>query len=470
MNSTTQLLIIGAGPGGYTAAFLAADYGMDITLVDQSPAPGGVCLQRGCIPSKALLHATKIMSDARKSEALGITFEKINLDLEKLRIWKNNTITKLTQGLTYLCQQRKVRYVQGKASFTQSNTVLIEKPDGSQETISFEKAILATGSSPVRLPDAPNSSNLMDSTAALNIEDVPPSLLIIGGGYIGLELGCVYAGLGSAVSVIEMTETLLPGVDRDLVRPLEKNLKRHFNSISLKSKVTAIEPVEQNLRVTSIDKKGKTKSQEYDKVLIAIGRRPNTQGFGLENTKITPNQRAFIPVNAQGQTDDPAIYAIGDITGEPMLAHKAAHEGRNVVETICGKKSNFTPTVIPAVVFTHPEIAWCGLTETQAAQANCPVTITKFPWTASGRALTLNNTDGLTKLVIDPQTRKILGVGISGPGAGELIAEGVLAVEMGATADQLKSIIHPHPTLSETLMESAETFFGQSTHTFQAKK
>ncbi len=470
MTSNTQLLIIGAGPGGYTAAFLAADLGMDVTLVDPSPHLGGVCLHHGCIPSKTLLHATNIISESKEAEAFGITFDKTHIDLDKLRHWKNSVTTKLANGLNHLCKQRKIHTIQGKATFENSNTVCIHRPDESKEKLTFEKAILATGSSPVRLPNIPDSTRILNSTTALNLENIPKSLLIVGGGYIGLELGSVYAGLGSDVSVVEMTDGLLPGVDRDLVRPLERRLKRILKKTSLNTKVTHIEETNQGLLVTSENAKGKSDSQEYEKVLIAIGRKPNTADMGLENTNIKLDKRGFVKVTTQRQTADSAIFAIGDITGEPMLAHKAAHEGRTAVETLHGKNTSFEPKAIPAVVFTDPEIATCGLTENQATKENRAVKIAKFPWAASGRALTLNRNEGVTKLIIDPESQKILGVGIVGPGAGELIAEGVLAIEMGTTADQLQSIIHPHPTLSETLMESAEAFLGQSTHIFRPKK
>ena len=466
----TQLLVIGAGPGGYAAAFYAADLGMTVTLVDTELNPGGVCLYRGCIPSKALLHAAKVVSESRDAKEFGITFGEPGIDLNKLRDWKNGVVAKLTGGLGQLTKQRKITFIQGKAAFIDSSTIKVQKAGGSTENIRFEHAILATGSRPVTLPDVPDSPLVLNSTTALEIRDIPSSLLVVGGGYIGLELGTVYAGLGGAVSVVEMTQGLLPGADRDLVTVLEKRLKTIFKSIMLGAKVARIEAGVKNVKVTFETADGKTSQETYDKILISIGRRPNSSDLGLENTKVTVTPRGFIQVDLQRRTTDPAIFAIGDVAGEPMLAHKASHEGRVAVDAIAGKKTAFEPKAIPAVVFTDPEIAWCGLTETQAKQENRNVTIAKFPWGASGRAMTLNRTDGLTKLILDPDTQRVLGMAVVGPGAGELISEGVLAVEMGSTAEDVKLAIHPHPTTSETIMEAAETFFGHATHIYRPKK
>lgn len=476
MSTQTKLVVIGGGPGGYAAAFLAADLGLAVTLVDTDKNPGGVCLSRGCIPSKALLHAAKVLSESQGAKEFGISFEKPKIDLNKLRDWKNSVVTKLTGGLGQLCRQRKVTYIQGRAAFLNSNTIKIKKDDESEQNLAFEKAILATGSEPIRLPNTPDSPCILDSTAALELENIPKSLLVIGAGYIGLELGTVYAALGSAVSVVEMTPGILPGTDRDLTNVLQKRLKTIFQSIMLETKVVTLQETakglpagRQGVSVQLEDKAGKKSSQEYEKVLVAVGRKPNSAGLGLENTKVQTDARGFVKVNAQRQTTDPSIYAIGDVAGEPMLAHKAAHEGRVAAEAIAGRKVAFEPKAIPAVVFTDPEIAWCGLTETQAAKENRKVEVVKFPWSASGRALTLNRPDGLTKLILDPSTQRVLGAAMVGVGAGELIAEGVLAVEMGAVASDVKLSIHPHPTLSETVMETAETFFGQSTHLYRPK-
>lgn len=467
MTAHTQLLIIGAGPGGYAAAFRAADLGLQVTLVDTEKVIGGICLSRGCIPSKALLHTAKILADSREAEEIGITFAAPQIHLDKIRDWKNRVVSRLTAGLTQLCHQRKVKFIEGKATFLNSNTVKIENSVGKGQELSFDHAILATGSRPIPLSLAPKSPRILDSTSALEIENIPERLLVVGGGYIGLELGTVYCEIGSKVSMVEMMPTLLPGVDRDLTTILEKRITRRFTDIKLNTKVTAMKETPNGISVTFEDKTGKTLTEEYDKVLIAIGRAPNSHTVGLENTNVQIAEDGFVQVNAQRQTTDPKIYAIGDITGNPMLAHKASHEGRVAAEAVSGKRAVFEPKAIPAVVFTDPEIACCGVTEDQAAEKNISVKVLKFPWAASGRAITLNRTDGLTKLLVDPQTERILGVGIVGVNAGELISEGVIAVEMGANATDLKQCIHPHPTLSETMMECSETFFGPSTHLYR---
>lgn len=469
-NKTTPLLILGAGPGGYTAAFYAADLGLEVTLVDLNAAPGGVCLYEGCIPSKTLLHAAKILAEAQDAQAFGITFSPPQMDLDKLRLRKDDVIAKLARGLGQLTRQRRIKYIQGRAKFLDSHRAEIEKNDRSKETLVFEKAILATGSRPISLSQTPLSRHILSSTTALALEDIPSSLLIVGGGSIGLELGSIYARWGSAVSIAEMMPGILPGVDRDLVDILEKRLKTVFASIRLDTQITAMKEIPNGIKVSSEEKNGKTAEQEFEKVLICIGRRPNSDNLGLENTKVEINARGFVKVNAKRLTADPSIYAVGDITGEPMLAHKASYEGRVAVEAILGEKTVFAPKAIPSVVFTDPEIAFCGLTETQAAKENKKIEIAKFPWGASGRALTLNRTDGLTKLIIDPATQRLLGVGLVGSGAGEMIAEGVLAVETNATVADLKSSIHPHPTLSETVLEAAEVFFGHSPHLYRPKK
>ncbi len=465
-----KLVVVGAGPGGYAAAFLAADLGIETTLVDLEPNPGGVCLYRGCIPSKALLHVAKVISESRESKELGIDFGQPKINLDQVRTWKNKVISQMTGGLGTLSKQRKINFIQGRATFTSSNAIHIKKSDGSEMALTFDNAILATGSQPIALPFAPASKRILDSTTALDLVDIPEKLLVLGGGYIGLELGTAYSELGSKVSVVEMMPNLLAGVDRDLGTILETRIKKHFSGVKVNTKVTKMEETKDGVKVTFEDKEGKTTSEEYNKVLVAIGRRPNTKNLGLEKTKITLTDRGFVQVDLQRRTTDPKIYAIGDIAGDPMLAHKASHEGRVAVETIAGHKVAFEPQAIPAVVFTDPEIAWCGLTETEATAQNREVKVVKFPWGASGRAVTLNRTDGLTKIIIDPQTERILGIAICGVGAGEMIAEGVLAIEMGAVVADLKLSIHAHPTLSETVMESAESFFGLSTHIYRPKK
>ena len=466
-----NICVIGAGPGGYAAAFLAADLGMNVTLVDKEKNPGGVCLYRGCIPSKALLHVAKLLNETEEAKNWGIEFTKPKIDLDKLRDWKNKVVDKLTSGVGSVAKFRKVNYIQGTAVFKNSTTLIVEKKDGGKEELKFDKIVIATGSRIATISSLEiKSSRLLNSTSALNLPAIPKSLLVIGGGYIGLELGSVYQALGSKVSVVEMLDGLLPGADRDLVSHLSKRLKEKFESIMLNSKVVEMKEVKDGMQVKIQDGEGKTAEHIYDYVLMSVGRKPDTSGLGLENTKVKVNERGWINVNNQMKTNDPDIYAIGDIVGEPMLAHKASHEGRVAVEVIAGHKSAFEPMAIPAVVFTDPEIAWAGLTENQAKENKISYEVAKFPWAASGRATTLDRFDGVTKILVDPACQRILGIGICGPGAGELIAEGVLAIEMGANLTDLKLTIHPHPTLSETIMEAAEVFFGQSTHIYRPKK
>src|SRR5665213_852358 len=413
MSSSIQLVVIGAGPGGYAAAFLAADLGMEVAIVEKETNPGGVCLYRGCTPSKALLHVAKIISEAKHAKAFGVEYNEPKIDVNKLRDWKKSVVSKLTGGLGQLAKARKIKYYQGEASFINSNTLKIKKADGSSEELSFQKAILATGSRPAVIPNLPKSPDIWDSTGALELENIPHNLLVVGGGYIGMELGTVYHELGSKVSVVEMTPGLLPGADRDLTDVLYKRVKVLFAKIMLETKVVKMESSKNGITVTFADLAGKEFKEEYNKVLVSIGRKPNSENLGLENTKVKVTARGFVEVNDQRQTSDPNIFAIGDIAGDPMLAHKASHEGRVAVEAIAGHKVAFEPQAIPAVVFTDPEIAWCGLTEIDAAKAGREVTVAKFPWGASGRALTLDRTEGLTKLIIDPKTERILGVGLS---------------------------------------------------------
>jgi dihydrolipoamide dehydrogenase len=469
-NSNLHIAVVGGGPGGYAAAFLAADLGLKVTLIDPEPNPGGVCLYRGCIPSKALLHVAKLIDESRHAKNWGIEFAEPKIDLARLRSFKEGVVKKLTGGLGLLSKQRKVEYIRGRAAFENSNTLKVTKADGGEESFSFDRIILATGSRPAIIPSLKlDTPRMMDSTGALDVADVPGSLLVVGGGYIGLELGTVYAALGSKVSVVEMLPGLLPGADRDLVLPLHKRMEKIFDSILLNTTVAAVKEEANGIRVTFDGAEVKEREKVFDKVLVSVGRKPNSEIPGLEKTQVKVGQRGFIQVNQQLQTDDPSIYAIGDVVGEPMLAHKASHEGRTAVEAIAGHKVAFEPNAIPAVVFTDPEVAWCGLTETQAQKDNREVKVAKFPWAASGRAITIDRPEGMTKLLIDPQNERVLGVGIVGAGAGELIAEGVLAIEMGALASDLALTIHPHPTLSETLMESAEVFFGTSTDIYRPK-
>jgi dihydrolipoamide dehydrogenase len=469
--SNLRIAVIGGGPGGYAAAFLAADLGMNVTLIDNEVNPGGVCLYRGCIPSKALLHVAKLIDESRHAKNWGIEYADPKIDLARLRSFKEGVVNKLTGGLGSLTKQRKVQYIQGRAEFQKSNTLRISKGDGTDLSLGFDRIIIATGSRPAVVPSLKlDSPRMMDSTGALELKDIPGSLLVVGGGYIGLELGSVYAALGTKVSVVEMTAGLLPGADRDLVQPLQKRIEKSFAAILMNTTVTGVKEEAKGLRVSFDGADVKEKSQLFDKVLVSVGRKPNSEIPGLDKTQVVVGARGFIQVNKQLQTNDPVIYAIGDVVGEPMLAHKASHEGRTAAEAIAGHKVAFEPNAIPAVVFTDPEIAWCGLTETQAQKDGREIKVAKFPWAASGRALTIDRTEGLTKIIFDPKTERVLGVGIVGAGAGELIAEGVLAVEMAATATDLALTIHPHPTLSETLMQAAEVFFGTSTDIYRPKK
>jgi dihydrolipoamide dehydrogenase len=468
--SNLRIAVVGGGPGGYAAAFLAADLGMKVTLIDQESNPGGVCLYRGCIPSKALLHVAKLIDESRHAKNWGIDFAEPKIDVARLRSFKEGVIKKLTGGLAQLAKQRKVEYIQGRAAFENSNTLRVSRAGGSEDTLRFDRIIVATGSRPAVIPSLKlDTPRMMDSTAALDLSEVPGTLLVIGGGYIGLELGTVYAALGSKVSVVEMLPGLLPGADRDLVLPLHKRMEKIFDSILLNTTVAAVKEEPNGIRVTFDGPEVKEREKVFDKVLVSVGRKPNSEIPGLEKTQVKIGQHGFIQVNKQLRTDDPAIYAIGDVVGEPMLAHKASHEGRTAVEAIAGHKVAFEPNAIPAVVFTDPEIAWCGLTETQAQKENREIKVAKFPWAASGRALTLDRPEGMTKLLIDPQTERVLGVGIVGVGAGDLIAEGVLAIEMAALAKDVALTIHPHPTLSETIMNSAEVFFGTATDIYRPK-
>ncbi len=475
MPISTQLVVIGAGPGGYAAAFYAADRGMNVTLVDPESNPGGVCVYRGCIPSKALLHVADVITESAHAKDFGVEFQKPRIDLDKLRDFKNKVVATLTSGAGQIAGQirnlRKIQHLQGMASFRDARTLDVELVGGARETLTFEHCIIATGSRPATVPGLSiDNPRVMDSTGALELPDIPASLLVVGGGYIGLELGSVYAALGTRVTVVEMTAGLLPGADRDLVNILAKRIETMCEAVWLNTKVTGMKAVKDGIAVT-FEGEGKVGEQTFDRVLISIGRKPNSAIPGLEKTRVQVDRRGFIIVDESRRTGEPAIYAIGDVAGEPMLAHKASHEGRAAVDAIAGDKNvAFEPAAIPAVVFTDPEIAWAGLTETEAEKQGRKVAVAKFPWGASGRAISIGRTDGVTKLIIDPQTERVLGVGICGPGAGELIAEGVLAIEMGAAAKDVALTIHPHPTLSETVMEAAEVFYGQATHVYRPKR
>ena len=461
-------LVLGAGPGGYAAAFYAADMGRQVTLVEQVSL-GGVCLNAGCIPSKSLLHISHLIEEAREAKSKGLSFSEPKIDVDQLRSWKNKTITELQSGIKQLAKARKIQHIEGRAFFEDDQTVRVETDQG-QQVITFETCILAVGSKP-NLPAAFDLGNkrIMTSKQALEIESIPKSLLVIGGGYIGMELGTVYQALGSKVVLIEAQDTILLGADRDLARPVINHAKARFSEIRTKTKVQSLATKGKQIRVEMESEGGEKQVESYDKVLVSIGRVPNTHDLGLQNTSIELDEKGFVKVNASQQTSQKNIFAIGDIVGGAMLAHKATKEARIAVDASLGKQSSARDIIIPAVVFTSPELAWCGLTEEEAKQKNIPVTISKFPWSASGRARTLGSTEGLTKLVLEPETDRVLGVGIVGHNAGELIAEGVLAVEMAATAKDLAETIHPHPTLSETLMECAEAHFGLATHTISRK-
>jgi dihydrolipoamide dehydrogenase len=465
----TEIVVIGAGPGGYAAAFYAADKGRKVLLVEQEKRLGGVCLNRGCIPSKALLHATKVMQEAKESSFRGITFGNPVLDLNRMRSWKESILEKLGGGIKNLAGLRKVEVMHGRGHFEDSQSLRVETAEG-QLFVQFEKAIIAVGSKPA-IPKVFDLGNprIMTSTEALEIAEVPENLLVIGGGYIGMELGTVYAALGSRVVVVEALDSILAGGDADLVRPVLRYAQKNFKEIRTKTKVTQMSTAGKQIKVVVENEAGK-KEEFYDRVLVSVGRVPNCTDLGLENTKVARDEKGFITVNPQQQTTDPNIFAIGDVAGGVMLAHKASKEARVAVESIAGEESAFENIVIPAVVFTDPEIAWAGLTESEAKAKGIEVQVSRFPWGASGRALSFDRTDGLTKIIADPETERVLGVGIVGAGAGELIAEGVLAIEMAATVQDIAQTVHPHPTLSETLMECAEAFYGHATHTFVKKR
>lgn len=464
----TEIVVVGSGPGGYAAAFYAADLGKKVVMIERDKVLGGVCLNRGCIPSKALLYATHQIVNARESAHRGIEFVEPKIELDKLRQWKNSILAKLTGGVATLAKMRGVQVIPGRGYFEGSQKLRVETDQG-QQFIEYDKAILAVGSLPA-MPKAFDLGNprVMTSTEALEVPDVPESFLVVGGGYIGMELGFVYAALGSKVVVVEALENILTGADPDLTRPVMANAKKMFKEVRLKAKVSKMSTVGKQIKV-EMEYNGQKLEELYDRVLVAVGRKANSADQGLENTKIQLDERGFVKVNEHRQTDDPNIYAIGDIAGGILLAHKAHKEARVAVEAICGAQSVFD-SVIPAVVFTDPELAWCGLTEAEAKEKGIQYEVAKFPWAASGRALTFDRTDGVTKFIVDSNTDRVLGVGICGAGAGELISEAALAIEMGATAEDIAETIHPHPTLSETVMEAADAYYGHATHIFTRKK
>jgi dihydrolipoamide dehydrogenase len=464
-----DIVVLGGGPGGYAAAFYAADKGRKVVLVEQEKRLGGVCLTKGCIPSKAYLHAAKLVAEARESAHRGITFAEPKIEVEKLRAWKDSVIEKLSAGITGLARRRGVEVMHGRGYFEDSQTLRVETEAG-QKFLSYEKVIVAVGSRSA-MPKAFDLGNprIMTSTEALEVEEIPAELLVVGGGYIGMELGTVYATLGSKVTVIEALPAILTGADADLTRPVVKYAEKAFKEVRVKTKVLKMSTAGKQIKVTS-ETNGEQRTELYDRVLVSVGRTPNTANLGLDHTQVGMDEKGFINVDAQQQTADPAIFAIGDVVGGALLAHKASREARVAVDAICGEPSTSEDVIIPAVVFTDPEIAWCGLTENEAREKGIKVEVAKFPWLASGRAVSFDRPDGVTKLIIEPETERVLGVGITGVGAGELIGEGVLAVEMGATARDLAESTHPHPTLSETLMEAAEVFYGYATHTLAARR
>ncbi|MCX7664175.1 MAG: dihydrolipoyl dehydrogenase [Gemmataceae bacterium] len=469
INRETDLLVIGGGPGGYPAAFHAADHGVKTILVDMDPKLGGVCANRGCIPSKALLHVAKLIEETHESAEWGLSFGKPQIDLDKLRNFiQNKVIGKLTGGIGMLAKGRGVETICARAVFDSPHSVRLEGQNTGK--ITFKNAIIATGSVPV-MPKAfaLGDPRIMDSTGALAIPDIPKKLLVIGGGYIGLEIGTVYAALGSKVTVVEFTDGLLPTADRDLVKPLETRMRQRFEAIYLNTKVASLNPTTEGV-VATLEGKDVPSQLTFDRVLVSVGRRPNSAGLGLEAAGVNVTERGYIPVDLARRTNVPHIFAIGDVAEEPGLAHKATAEAKVAVEALLGEPSVFEPRAIPAVVFTDPELAWCGLTEREAIEKGIRYEKMTFPWAASGRATTLGRNEGLTKLLVDPGTQRILGVGIVGVGAGEMISEGVLAIEMGAVARDVAESIHPHPTLSETVMEGAELALGGATHIAKPKK
>lgn len=469
-SKNTEILVIGAGPGGYAAAFRAADLGKKVTLIDRDKEMGGVCLNRGCIPSKALLHITKVMDEARSLEKMGVSYNQPIIDIEKVRAHKNRIVSQLNSGIANMAKARKVEFIQGLASF-KSNKEVVVSHENSDTLITFESCIIASGSTSSMIPGIPkNNPSILTSKTALDLESIPEELLVIGGGVIGVELGQVYAMLGSTVSMVEFLPSLIPGADSDIIKPLERKLKKQFKSIQLSSKVTSIKPNKNSkLSVTISNSKGES-INIYDKVLVAVGRKPNTELLNMSATDVIINEDGFISVDVYQRTNIKNIFAIGDITGNPMLAHKATHEGKIAAEVSCGLPAAFDVRAIPSVIYTDPEVAWAGLTELDAKEQKIPYEKGDFPWAASGRAIAMGANQGKTKILFDPETKQVLGVGIVGPSAGDLICEGMLAIEMGADAEDISLTVHPHPTLGETFAMSAEMFEGTITDLYAPKK
>jgi dihydrolipoamide dehydrogenase len=461
-----EVLVIGGGPGGYAAAFRAADLGLDVTLVTDEPRLGGVCLLRGCIPSKTLLSLTELGTMARAAAAKGLRFGEPEVDLEAMRHWKHDVVQRLANGLEHLCKQRGVRVVHGRARFSAADTVRLEHAD--LHSITFQQGIIATGSRPIPLPETSFSERIMDAGRALELQDIPPTLLVVGGGYVGLEMGTVYAALGSQVTLVEMTDRLLPSADADLVEPLARRVDDLFAAVHFRTKVASLEPRHADVRVRFAGEGGLPEAT-YDRVLVAIGRQPNAADLGLERAGVDVDAQGYVVVDEQRRTSNERLFAVGDVAGGMLLAHKAMYEGHVAAEVIAGRRAIFDPRAIPAVVYTDPQIAWCGLTEGEAHDQEIPITVRRFPWRASGRAVSMAATDGCTKIIADPASQRILGLGIVGRDAEALIAEGVLAVEMGAVAQDLALSIHPHPTLSETVGEAAQLLTGSATHTLARK-
>ena len=465
----TEILVIGAGPGGYAAAFRAADLGKKVTLVDRDEHMGGVCLNRGCIPSKALLHITKVMDEAESLSKMGVSYGKPKIDIDAVREHKNKIVSQLNNGIASMAKARKVDFIQGNATFISDDEVQVSM-EGAKQTITFDFCIIAAGSSSASLPNIPDNKNILTSRTALDLETIPNNMLIIGGGVIGVELGQVYATLGSKVSLVEFLPNLIPGADGDIVKPLERKLKKQFETIMLGSKVVDIkENKSKNLKVT-IERDGKNESYEYEKILIAIGRKPNTNLLNIDSTNIAVNDQGFINVDSYQRTSVDNIFAIGDISDNPMLAHKATHQGKVAAEVACGHPAIFDPRAIPSVVDTDAEVAWCGLTENQAKLDGTKYIKAEFPWAASGRAIAMGANQGKTKILFDPDNNTVLGVGIVGPSAGDIISEGMLAIEMGADAEDISLTVHPHPTLGESVAMASEVFEGTITDLYIPKK
>jgi dihydrolipoamide dehydrogenase len=468
LEQETEVVVIGAGPGGYAAAFRAADLGLDVTLIDMAARPGGVCLHRGCIPSKTFLYLSQLIYDAGRAPAMGINFGLPKIDLSQMRAYKKRVIDRLANGLAQLTNKRGIQYIQGRATFENSTKIRLEGAEIS--AMRFQHAIIATGSRAIGLPGAPaKSKGVINSSGALALADIPSSLLVVGGGYVGVELGTVYASLGSRVTLVEADNSILAGVDRDLVAPLQRRLQKSFEAIHLETTVTQLMEQRQDIKVTLEGAGAGVQEVAYERVLVAIGRRANSKGLGLENTRVQIDERGIVVVDDQQRTDDPHIWAVGDVAGGVMLAHKASREGKIAAEVIAGQASAFDARAIPAVVYTDPQIAWAGMTEIEAQQRQRPVAVERFPWKLSGRATTMDAAEGLTKIIADPETQRILGIGIVGREAEGLVAEGVLAIEMGALIEDVALSIHPHPSLSETESEAAEIFLGSATHMIKPK-